>query len=197
MSSEMVARLRSAMLTVDDMGIGQARIQRSQPMHISISKRICSSVRGCKFVRCSMPTTSGCFFEDDICMVRTFLPFARGLLVCLRCATACTEACNANVQRTTPAAGVRLCYLDIGRGCFCLLFFKGTLLDKVEHDAADGDAIAVREAIGTIDTGTVHHHAVAAVKVANVDAIGTVEDLGVQARGGYFGQHNVILLVSS
>ena len=61
-SSEMVARLRSAILTIEDMGTGQARIHRSQPMHMSISKRISSSVKGLRSVRCSIPTTRDGFF---------------------------------------------------------------------------------------------------------------------------------------
>src|SRR5689334_11803130 len=70
-SSEMVARLRSAILTREDIGTGQTRMQRSQPMHISISKRISSSVSGFRLVRCSIPTTRGDFFEDGICMMPT------------------------------------------------------------------------------------------------------------------------------
>src|SRR5579884_846492 len=69
-SSEMVARLRSAILTRAESGTGQARIQRSQPMHISISKRTSSSVSGTRSGRCSMPTTRG-FFEEtdfDVCI---------------------------------------------------------------------------------------------------------------------------------
>src|SRR5579872_5828337 len=73
----MVARLRSAILTVEDMGIGQARIQRSQPMHISISKRTSCSVKGRKSVRCSIPTTRDDFFEDCICIMPPQTTFFR------------------------------------------------------------------------------------------------------------------------
>src|SRR5713101_7539670 len=58
---------------VDHGGHGnRARMQRSQPMHMSISKRTSSSLRGRKFVRCSIPTTrllAFCLFDGCMCIL--------------------------------------------------------------------------------------------------------------------------------
>src|SRR5579884_3843155 len=59
------------MLTIEDKGTGHALIQRSQPIHISISNCTSSSVRGTRPVRCSMPTTRGCFGER-ICILPSY-----------------------------------------------------------------------------------------------------------------------------
>src|SRR6266536_3745988 len=58
-SSETVAWFRSAIWTVDDIGIGQVPIQRSQPIHISISNCSRLSLNVCISVRCPRPATIG------------------------------------------------------------------------------------------------------------------------------------------
>src|ERR1700737_2711175 len=98
-SSEMVARLRSAMLTREDIGTGQARMQRSQPMHISISKRISSSVNGFRSLRCSIPTTRGCFFEGCICILPTSCANGLRLLLQLKHALKVCHSWHRNVLR--------------------------------------------------------------------------------------------------
>ena len=75
--------------------------------------------------------------------------------------------------------------------------FYFLLIDKVNGDAAYGDTVTVGQAIGIIDSGTVHHNAIAAATVANVDTIRTWEDLCMEARGSNLGQDNVIILISS
>src|SRR6266702_4800019 len=196
-SSEIVARLRSAMLTMEDMGTGQARMQRSQPMHMSISKRTSSSLRGRKFVRCSIPTTrllAFCLFDGCMCILAPSLPGTRKgcHYIFQRGATICAEACDRCVHRAAFVTGVRLRDLSAGRPVFYFL-----LIDKVDGDAAYGDTVTVGQAIGIIDSGTVHHDAIAAAMVANIDTIRTREDLGMEARGGDIGQDNVIILISS
>src|SRR6266567_1576282 len=176
-SSEIVARLRSAMLTMEDMGTGQARMQRSQPMHMSISKRTSSSLRGRKFVRCSIPTTrllAFCLFDGCMCILAPSLPGTRKgcHYIFQRGATICAEACDRCVHRAAFVTGVRLRDLSAGRPVFYFL-----LIDKVDSDAAYGDTVTVGQAIGIIDSGTVHHDAIAAAMVANIDTIRTREDL--------------------
>src|SRR5579859_5807145 len=199
-SSEIVARLRSAILTSEDMGTGQARIQRSQPMHISISKRTSSSVNGRRSARCWMPTSGASFFDDDFCIASSLLTAAlcsrRQYLCCLflphrRPAIGAKTRCT----RVDRAAGATL---HSGRSCRGSLRAGVALhIDKVECEASDAHAVAVRQAIGIIDLRAIDHHAVNALHVANIVAIGTVEYLGVQARGGYIGQHNVIGFLAS
>src|SRR5690242_18689462 len=196
-SSEMVARLRSAMLTSEDMGTGQARIHRSQPMHISISKRTSSSIRGIRSARCWMPTSGASFFDVDFCIAsslltatlclrrqRLFLPYRR---TTTGAKTRCTR-----INRTAGAT------LHGGRDCRGNLRNRLVLhADEVERDTADTHAVAVRQTIGIIDLRAIDHHAVDALHVANVVAIGTVEHLGVQARGSNIGQYNIVGFIAS
>src|SRR5713226_7082280 len=170
MSSEMVARLRSAMLTVADMGTGQARIQRSQPMHMSISKRTSSSLNGRRPARCSMPTSGASFFDDlciaffspdyTLCSRRYCLPYGQ--------ATIHAETRFMHIRRATVAA------LNTYRDGRLNGLRAGLALhaDEVKRDAAYGDAVAMRKAIGIIDLRGVHHHTVDALHVANIIAIG-------------------------
>src|ERR1700730_14100189 len=178
-SSEMVARLRSAILTIEDMGTGQARIHRSQPMHISISKRTSSSLNGRRSARCSMPTTGASFFDDDLCIASTLLTTA----LCSR--RYCLSHRRAAVGTKTRFMGID--HATIVTLHTCLGRRRGRRVglalhaDEVECDAANGNAVAVREAIGIIDLRGIHHHAVDAFHVADIIAIGAVENLSVQA----------------
>src|SRR5450759_122222 len=196
-SSEMVARLRSAILTIEDMGTGQARIQRSQPMHMSISKRTSSSASGRRSARCSMPTTGTSFFADDLCMASTLLTttlYSRRYCLSLshRRATVGAETRHTRIDRATVVTLNACLGRRSGRRVGLALH-----ADEVERDTADGDAVAVREAIGIIDLCGVHYHPVDALHVANIIAIGAVENLGVQARSCYLGQHDVIGFIAS
>src|SRR2546422_3444673 len=73
------------MFTIAERGTGQALMQRSQPIHISISKRTSFSVSGTRSARCCTPTTrSG--FEGDVCI----------LISSLLCHMACCMLCRNN-----------------------------------------------------------------------------------------------------
>src|SRR5579859_4213787 len=189
-SSEIVARLRSAILTSEDMGTGQARIQRSQPMHISISKRTSSSVNRRRSARCWMPTSGASFFVDDFCIASSLLIAALCsrrqccLFLSYRRATTGTKTRRTRVDSATGST------LHRGRGS--LRARLSLHADEVERNAADAHAVAMRQAIGVIDLRAVDHHTINALHVANIVAIGAVKHLGVQARGGYIGQHNII-----
>src|SRR5260370_14660708 len=156
-TSEMVARLRSAMFTVEDRGTGQARMQRSQPMHISISKRTSSSVNGTISARCWMPTTS---FSGCICIMVIFLQW---------CGTHLAETRYAAIFRATAGALFVRRWRTIGAGRDCSIL--GALIDKVDDDVAYGDTIAVREPVRVVDPGLIDHHAVTALQVTNIHTV--------------------------
>src|SRR5579859_185812 len=191
-SSEIVARLRAAMLTSEDMGTGQARIQRSQPMHISISKRTSSSVNGRRSARCWTPTSRASLFDVDFCMASSLLTAA----LCSRR----QYLCYLFLSHRRATIGAKTCCMRIGCTTGATLHRDGGNLrngfvlnaNEIEREAADAHAVAVRQAIGIIDLRAIDHHAVDALHVANIVAIGAVEHFGVQARGGYVGQYNIV-----
>src|ERR1700680_2195397 len=64
-SSEIVALFSCAIVTSDDTGTGQASIQRSHPIHISISNLTCSPLILCTVRLCSSPTTTDAVGAGD------------------------------------------------------------------------------------------------------------------------------------
>src|SRR5258707_1256351 len=92
-SSLTVAWLRSAIFTSDDIGTGQASIQRSQPIHISISKRMRSPVNACTSPRCSIspPTVVGMEHRGDV-QALTGGRIRLGIVMCIGC-DRCMDAC--------------------------------------------------------------------------------------------------------
>src|SRR5260221_2340811 len=69
-------------------------------------------------------------------------------------------------------------------------------IDKEERGAANDNAIAVHEQIRIIDLRRVDDHAISACQVANREAAGTVEYLGMFARSFDIGQRHITRPVS-
>src|SRR5258707_1256349 len=92
-SSLTVAWLRSAIFTSDDIGTGQASIQRSHPIHITIPNRMRPPVNACTSPRCSIPTTVGGLMEhrgDVQALTGERIRFEIDMCIgCDRCMDAC------------------------------------------------------------------------------------------------------------
>src|SRR5262249_45752521 len=106
----MVARLSSAMGMVLERGTGQARIQRSQPIHISISNCTSPVLNGCTSLRCVIPINGSCEFFA-VCVVILVLFYSNTLQLAQK--------------RAMWALAVPECEQMITFGCWTVLFGLG------------------------------------------------------------------------